>query len=248
MKPHLYGLIGRKLEHSFSPRFFKEKFEKERINATYELFPMESIESVTLLLNEHPEIKGLNVTIPYKEDVMSLLDEISRDARAIGAVNVIKVIRKDDKTYLKGFNTDVLGFKSSLLPLLKEKPDKALILGTGGASKAVEYALNSLGIENLKVSRKPGKGVITYDGLTRDLVETSKLVVNATPAGTFPDTENFPPFPYEFLTSEHICHDLIYNPAVTSFMKKCSERGAVVKNGLEMLHGQAEEAWKIWQK
>ncbi|MDE5789637.1 MAG: shikimate dehydrogenase [Muribaculaceae bacterium] len=243
-----YGLIGYPLGHSFSQRYFTEKFRKEEIDAIYHPFPIENIGLFPSLLKEVNNLKGLNVTIPYKEKVMGFLDDISDAVKEIGAVNVIRIEERENELYLKGFNSDYIGFRDSLRPLLRPDVSKALILGTGGASKAVEYALRQLGIVSTKVSRKPKKGELSYNDLSEEIISEHLLIVNTTPLGMYPHTDTYPPIPYSFLTSRHICYDLVYNPETTEFMRKSSANGATVKNGLEMLHLQAEEAWKIWQK
>lgn len=241
-----YGLIGKKIGHSFSANFFNEKFSREGIDARYFLFPLEKISEFPDLIKNNPELQGLNVTIPYKQDVMTYLDELSEAVRKIGAVNVIKFIRKDGRTLLKGFNSDYIGFQESLQPLLSDKIKSALILGTGGASKAVDYVLKNFGLKVTFVSRTPKEGQLSYDQLTSDVIENNPLIVNTTPLGMFPDVENYPPIPYQFLTPNHLCFDIIYNPEVTEFMKKAAKQGARVKNGQEMLIGQAVAAWNIW--
>lgn len=243
-----YGLIGKKLGHSFSADFFNEKFHKEGIDASYSLFSMPEISDFSSLLSHHPLLRGLNVTIPYKQEVIPFLDALSEEASAIGAVNVIKISEKDGKKFLKGFNSDCIGFRESLLPFLQEDMKKALILGTGGASKAVKYVLENAGVEITFVSRKPKEGMLTYDELSKEIIDEHLLIVNTTPLGMYPDVEGYPPIPYQFLTRKHFCYDLIYNPPVTEFMKKSAKEGALVKNGLEMLILQALASWEIWSK
>lgn len=242
----MYGLIGKKLGHSFSADFFNKKFKEENIDEVYRLFPLESVAFLPALIKDNPDLKGLNVTIPYKEDVISYLDEISPEAREIGAVNVMKILRHDSGIFLKGYNTDAIGFKYSLLPLLTPDIRKALVLGSGGASKAVRFVLNSLGIYVTGVSRTEKPGYITYDELNNDIIKDNLLIVNTTPLGMFPDTETCPPIPYQFLTTSHVCYDLVYNPEETLFLKKSKNAGAKIKNGLEMLWQQALAAWDIW--
>lgn len=246
----IFGLIGFPLSHSFSQRYFTEKFKAEGINARYLNFELPDIGELMTVFAEYPELQGLNVTIPYKEQVIPYLDEIDRQAASIGAVNVVKVIpgAADNDFRLKGFNTDVTGFELSIKPLLNAGMEKALVLGTGGASKAVVAGLRDLGVEALTVSRSEGRGQLTYSGLTPDIMRSHKVIVNATPAGMSPHTDECPPIPYGELTPAHLCFDLIYNPAETLFMKKAAERGATVKNGMEMLKLQADEAWKIWNE
>lgn len=244
----MYGLIGKKLGHSFSADFFNEKFSREGIDECYKLFPLNNIDELPLLLSKYPDLKGLNVTIPYKQEVMKYLNAVSEDAKAIGAVNVIKITRNNNHIFLKGYNSDFIGFIDSLKPLLKPYMKNALILGTGGASKAVGYALNQLGIEVKFVSRKSGNNYITYDQLDKDIIERNLLIVNTTPLGMSPDIESYPPIPYQYLSDRHLCYDLVYNPTETEFLKKAKEKGAETKNGLEMLYGQAVGAWAIWSE
>lgn len=240
-----YGLIGKILVHSFSKNFFTEKFANEGIDARYDLFELPTIEDFPKLL-ETEGLCGLNVTIPYKEVVMPYLDELDNTAREIGAVNTIQFNRKGGKLSLKGFNTDAIGFENSLRPLLKPCHQKALVLGTGGASKAIIYILNKLGITPQLVSRQKRDGMLTYEELSEEVVASNKLIVNCTPAGTFPKVDEMPPFPTRLLTSEHLVYDLIYNPETTLLCRLAKEQGAATKNGLEMLHGQAIAAWKTW--
>lgn len=242
-----YGLIGYPLGHSFSKNYFNEKFQNELIDAEYINFEIKKIESLPEILASNPELKGLNVTIPYKEKVISFLDSVSQEARTIGAVNVIKVMRDGNKTMLKGYNSDVIGFTKSIEPLLERFHKKALILGTGGASKAVNYGLKSLGLETVLVSRYERPGTIQYDKITPDVIRDYNVVVNCTPCGMYPHIEECPKLPYEAIDNKNILYDLIYNPDQTLFMKKGAERGATVKNGLEMLLLQAFASWEFWQ-
>ncbi len=244
----LYGLIGYPLGHSFSQNYFNQKFEAENIDARYVNFEIPEIEDLHNILARHSNLTGLNVTIPYKQQVIPLLDEMDAEAAAIGAVNVIKFIRRDGRLILKGYNSDIVGFRDSIAPLLTEHHTRALVLGTGGASRAIAYALRSLGIEPQLVSRKPAPGVITYGDLSPEIMETHKVIVNTTPLGMYPHVDECPDIPYNLLTSDHLCYDLLYNPDVTMFMKRSSEAGAEVKNGLEMLLLQAFAAWEIWQR
>jgi shikimate dehydrogenase len=195
---------------------------------------------------EHPTLMGLNVTIPYKEQVLPYLDDIDSEAQNIGAVNVIKIIRKKNNLQFKGYNSDVIGFSDSLRPLLTPERNKALVLGTGGAAKAISYGLNKLGVSPTYVSRKPKEGQLTYDDLTPEIMAEYKVIVNTTPLGMYPHVDECPNIPYEFLSPAHLCYDLIYNPDTTLFMKKAATYGAEVKNGLEMLLLQAFVSWKIW--
>lgn len=246
----LYGLIGRVLGHSFSQSFFNQKFESENISARYINFELPSIDLLPAVISSHRNLAGLNVTIPYKEQIIPYLDALDPQAKEIGAVNVIKIYRQPDGSIsLKGYNSDSIGFADSLRPMLNpEIHRKALILGTGGASKAVAHALKELGIESVKVSRTPAGGSIGYDMVTPELLEEYKIIVNTTPLGMYPRVDECPDIPYAALTPDHICYDLLYNPGTTLFMKKAAEAGAQVKNGLEMLLLQAFVAWNIWKK
>ncbi len=241
-----YGLIGFPLGHSFSVSFFNEKFENENIDACYNNYEIPSIDLVPEIVASTPELRGLNVTIPYKEKVIGLLDELSPEASEIGAVNVIKVMRKGKKTSLKGYNSDVIGFRQSIEPLIERYHRRALILGTGGASRAVEYALRQLGLQTQKVSRTDKPGTIRYEQVTPETVKDYNVIVNCTPCGMYPHADECPPLPYEAMDSHNLLYDLIYNPDETLFMKRGARQGAVVKNGLEMLLLQAFVSWEIW--
>lgn len=241
-----YGLIGFPLGHSFSKSFFNEKFQNEGIDAEYINFEIKGIDELPEVLATNPELRGLNVTIPYKEKVLSFLDYISVEARAIGAVNVIRVDHKGDDVLLKGYNSDVIGFTKSIEPLLETFHRKALILGTGGASKAINYGLKSLGLETVLVSRFERPGTIQYKDITPDVVKEYNVIVNCTPSGMFPHYDECPDLPYEALDNHNLLYDLIYNPDETLFMKKGRERGAQTKNGLEMLLLQAFASWDFW--
>lgn len=242
-----YGLIGYPLVHSFSISYFNEKFKNENIDAVYENYEIPTIEQFPEILDTNPELRGLNVTIPYKEKVIGFLDSLSPEAREIGAVNVIKVERKGKKTLLKGYNSDVIGFTKSIEPLLEPYHKKALILGTGGASKAIDFGLKSLNLETLKVSRTPKKGVITYNDITPEMMKDYNVIVNCTPCGMFPHPDECPKLPYEAMDNHTLLYDLIYNPDETLFMAKGKKYGANVKNGLEMLLLQAFASWEFWQ-
>ena len=244
-----YGLIGYPLGHSFSISYFNQKFKDENIDAVYENFEIPSIDLLPEVLDSNPNLKGLNVTIPFKQKVIPFLDNISPEARAIGAVNVIKVTHEGKKTRLKGYNSDVIGFTQSIEPMLEPRyHKKALILGTGGASKAIDYGLKSLGLETVFVSRYERPETIQYDKITPDVVQEYNVIVNCTPLGMFPHTEECPQLPYEAMDSHTILYDLIYNPDETMFMKRGVERGANVKNGLEMLLLQAFASWEFWHE
>ncbi|WP_448520418.1 shikimate dehydrogenase family protein [Rhodoflexus sp.] len=242
-----YGLIGKKLSHSFSKKFFTEKFAREQINAVYELYELSSAEELSTLIQNNPQLRGLNVTIPYKLDVLPLLDYLAPSAVKVGAVNVIK-IHPDGS--LGGYNSDYEGFKYSLLRFIPTGHTfAALILGTGGASKAVQAVLEDLGMSYTFVSRVPaGRNCISYDELPSLGLDAHRLIINTTPLGMYPNIHEFPPLPYEELTTAHFLHDLVYNPEETAFMQRGAQYGAQVKNGLEMLYRQAEKAWEIWQE
>ena len=244
-----YGLIGYPLGHSFSISYFNQRFQDEGIDAVYENFEIPAIEALDEIINTNPELRGLNVTIPYKEKVMPFLDHISPEARAIGAVNVIKVIHEGKDVKLKGYNSDVIGFTKSIEPMLDKKwHQKALILGTGGASKAVNYGLKHLGLETVFVSRYERPDTIQYSKITPDVVQEYRVIVNCTPVGMYPKTEVCPPLPYEAMDSHTILYDLIYNPDETLFMKRGAQYGAQTKNGLEMLLLQAFSSWEFWHE
>lgn len=245
-KIYMYGLIGRPLGHSFSADFFNTKFKKDNIDEVYNLFPLPDINSLPTLLDEHPDLKGLNVTIPYKQQVIPFLDSLSPEASEIGAVNVIKIIHRDGRRLLHGFNSDAIGFRNSIAPLLRPEMKKALVLGTGGASKAVVYVLKALGLDVTMVSRSRHAGAISYADVPPEIISDHLVIVNTTPLGMWPNTDEAPDIPYSLLTPDHLLFDLVYNPEVTAFMAKGREKGATVKNGLEMLHGQALAAWDIW--
>ncbi|TWF37406.1 shikimate dehydrogenase [Chitinophaga polysaccharea] len=241
----MYGLIGYPLSHSFSKGFFKEKFEKENITGCqYENYPIPGITEFITLLEAHPQLQGLNVTIPYKEVVIPFLDELSDAAARIGAVNCIH-FNGGKKT---GYNTDVIGFTKSLQPLLRPHHTRALVLGTGGAAKAIMYALEQLGITYTVVSRRPENGAIAYEALDQATMEAHTLMVNTTPLGMYPKVDTFPEIPYQYLSSRHLLYDLVYNPAETAFLQKGAAQGATIKNGHEMLILQAEASWEIWNK
>ena len=244
-----YGLIGYPLGHSFSISYFNQRFQDEGINAVYENFEIPTIEALDEVLNLNPELKGLNVTIPYKEKVIPYLDSISPEARAIGAVNVIKVSHEGKSVKLKGYNSDVIGFTKSIEPMIEKKwHKKALILGTGGASKAINYGLRNLGLETVFVSRYERPETIQYQNITPDIIREYNVIVNCTPLGMYPKTEECPQLPYEAMDSHTILYDLIYNPDETLFMKRGAEYGAQTKNGLEMLLLQAFASWEFWNE
>jgi shikimate dehydrogenase len=241
----LFGLIGYPLTHSFSKKFFTEKFEKEGLtDCKYELFSISTINELISVLDQHPDLYGLNVTIPYKEQVLSFLDDTDDVVKKIKACNCI--IIKNGK--LKGYNTDVEGFERSLKKQLQPHHKKALILGTGGAAKAVEFVLQKLEIDFNYVSRKPSVNNYSYNQLTPGIITDHSLIINTTPLGLYPAVNEAPPIPYEALTANHYLFDLVYNPEKTLFLRMGEERGAAIKNGYEMLVIQAEESWKIWNE
>ena len=239
-----YGIIGNPLGHSFSKGFFTEKFAREGIDAQYLNFQIPEIGKLTDVLKENPELRGINVTLPYKTEVIPFLDELSDEAREIGAVNVVQIRNGN----LKGFNSDIIGFTRSIQPLLKPHHRKALILGTGGASRAIRVGLTRLGLEWKYVSHTPREGMITYEDITAGTLREYEVIVNCSPVGMFPKVDECPAIPYEFLTPDNLLYDLVYNPENTLFMKKGALQGAVVKNGLEMLHLQAIASWEFWNE
>ena len=241
-----FGLLGRNISYSFSKGYFTDKFNCENFaGCTYENFDIPEITAFPEVIKNTSDLKGMNVTIPYKETVIPFLDKLSKKAELIGAVNTIKITKKGK---LKGYNTDYYGFKKSLQPLLQPHHKKALILGTGGASKGVAYALDELDIPYTFVSREAKENGIDYDRINATTFDNYQIIINATPVGTSPNVDAFPLIPYEFFTEKHIAYDLIYNPAETQFLKKAKQQGAQIKNGLDMLIFQAEKAWKIWNK
>jgi shikimate dehydrogenase len=244
-KNSVFGLLGKNISYSFSRGYFTEKFkELNLIKNKYVNFDIQKIEHFPAIIKEAENLKGMNVTIPYKEEVLKYLDKIDSTAKKIGAVNTIKFTKRGN---LKGYNSDVVGFESSIKPLLKNHHKKALILGTGGASKAIAYALKKNKIKYKFVSRNPeGKKEISYDSLTQELLHKYVVIINCTPLGTSPDIEKCPNIPYQYLTNKHLLFDLIYNPEVSTFLSKGKEKGATIKNGNEMLELQAEESWRIW--
>ncbi len=240
-----FGLIGHPLGHSFSQKFFTEKFKKEGIDAVYNLYDLEDINLFAELISKEA-ISGLNVTIPYKETIIPFLDKIDKTAEEVGAVNVIKIDKNSKQ--LIGYNSDCIGFEKSLMPLLKPYHSKALILGTGGASKAVNYVLKKHHIETKFVSRNACKEFLIYKNLNKEIVEQHTIIINTTPLGMFPKVDTFPEIPYNSLTKKHILFDLVYNPTESTFLKFGSQMGCTTKNGYEMLVEQAIEAWEIWNK
>ena len=254
-----YGLIGYPLTHSFSKKYFTEKFLREGLDSyQYELYPLPNLSDLPELINSIPDLCGLNVTVPHKIGVMFYLDKVDPAAKEIDAVNCIKIVNHQPveaffsgelssmQVRLEGYNTDAYAFEESLKPLLKKHHHKALILGTGGASRAVAYVLKKLGISYKKVSRRAIGKQLSYKKLSADILHDYLLIINTSPVGTAPNIEECPDIPYEFLTSKHLLYDLVYNPAETEFLKRGKSRGASIKNGLEMLHLQAEKSWEIW--
>ena len=237
-----FGLIGKNIDYSFSKKYFSEKFKKENLDCTYSNFDIENISLIESILQKNG-ISGYNVTIPYKQEIIKFLDEIDEVAKAIGAVNTIKKI--DNKNI--GFNTDCIGFEKSLIPLIEnKKPDSALILGGGGASKAVKYVLKKIKINYSTVSRKEGKSEFIYENLNDVIINRFKMIINCSPVGTFPNINKCPNIPYKHLTKEHVLYDLVYNPIESLFLRRGRELGCKTKNGLEMLEIQANESWRIW--
>jgi shikimate dehydrogenase len=249
----IFGLIGYPLSHSFSKKYFIDKFEKENINGCeYNLYPLENINQLPQLIVSNPSLIGLNITIPYKESVIPFLDELDETAKAVGAVNCIKIIsgKEYQVSRLIGYNTDVFGFKQSLKPFLETHHERALILGTGGAAKAVAYVLKEIGIDCFFVSRTKNKGTkektFLYEELNENIINAFKLIINTTPVGMFPLINEAPKLPYHYITPSHLLYDLVYNPSETEFLKQGKLKGASTVNGLSMLYQQAEEAWRIW--
>ena len=246
MSRRQFGLIGKNISHSFSKKYFTDKFALGNLDdCSYENFDIETIEEFRNIITNNPDLKGLNVTIPYKETILPFLNKLSKKAAQIGAVNVIRFTKKGK---LKGYNSDYYGFMKSLKPLLQPHHKKALILGTGGAAKAVSFALEQLGILYTFVTREEKEAMIDYDLINATTFDNHQIIINCTPIGTVPNSKEFPPIPYNFFTEKHIAFDLIYNPEETQFLKKAKKKGAITKNGYEMLVLQAEKAWKIWNK
>lgn len=242
-----YGIIGYPLKHSFSNKYFTEKFKLENIQAQHQNFEIESIKEFPDIIKTESSLKGLNVTIPYKEQVIQYLDELDETAKMIGAVNVIRITRDSNGVHLKGYNSDLIGFQNSIQPLLDTNVHtKALILGTGGASKAVKCGLINLGLDIKFVSRTSSPDNLTYEDLSQEILNEYKVIVNTSPVGTFPKVDECPNIPYQYLTQEHVLYDLVYNPPVTKFLELGSKQGAKTKNGAEMFELQAIATWEIW--
>jgi len=242
----VYGLIGKNIAHSFSKEYFTNRFSNTgAVDCIYNNFPLENINDFQRIISENPNIAGLNVTIPYKESIIPFLGSLSKKAKAIGAVNVIRFKKNGE---LKGYNSDYLGFKKALKPLLTEHHKKALILGTGGAAKAIAFALDELDLTYAFVSRNSKNSALIYERLNETVFENFQIIINCTPVGTSPKIDECPPIPYHFFSERHVAFDLIYNPNETEFMKQAKKKGAVVKNGHDMLVFQAEKSWEIWNK
>lgn len=246
-----FGLIGYPLGHSFSKKYFTEKFENEGLtNHQYINFEIDSIARFPTIFDQYDNITGLNCTIPYKQQIMTFLNEIDDEAKQVGAVNTVKIMNTPEGLRLKGFNTDIIGFERSIKPMLEPQHKKALILGTGGASKAVKHVLSKLGITYVSASidDELSENDIRYNIIDETFIKEHNVIINATPLGTFPHNDTCPQIPYNAITENHVLFDLVYNPDITLFMQKGAEKGAKCKNGLEMLHGQALAAWEIWNR
>lgn len=243
-----YGLLGFPLGHSFSRRFFLNKFKQENINAEFENFEFENVSDMKCLIGETPQLRGFAVTIPHKQNIIEFLDETDAAIDKIGAVNCVKVSRKGDGVKLKGYNTDVIGFEESFKEYWKTEHQRALILGTGGASKAVSYVLEKLGIAFEMVSRRKTETTLCYEDITAEKLSNVQIVINTTPLGMFPQIDTCPDLPYENVTDKHYFYDLVYNPEETLFLSKAKAGGAIVKSGMDMLELQAEANWRIWNE
>jgi shikimate dehydrogenase len=240
-----FGLIGKTLKHSFSKTWFTKKFAEEGIaDCSYDNFELPSIGQFPELIETHPDLKGINITIPYKEEVLQYLDQSHDTVKEIGACNCIKIT----KGLLTGYNTDAIAFANSLRSKLKSHHECALVLGSGGASKAVQYALKDLGIDFLVVSRNKKTNQLGYEDVGNDVMEGHQVIINTTPLGMYPNVDDDPPIPYEMLTSRHLLFDLVYNPPKSKFLQQGEKQGAEIVNGYEMLVGQAEESWRIWNE
>jgi shikimate dehydrogenase len=242
-----YGLIGYPLGHSFSKKYFTEKFRSEHIlDCSYDNFPLENLNGFLELVKSDTELYGLNVTIPYKSEIIRFLDVVDREAGEIGAVNVIKIKRDQGQFLLYGYNSDVTGIRDTLLPFIRDNVKNALVLGTGGRSRAVCYVLNKFGLKVNLVSREKKDGALSYSDIDATILHATQLIINTTPLGMFPDITGRPDINYEGLNSNHILFDLVYNPEITSFLRMGAEHGCSVISGIKMLHSQAEKAWDIW--
>lgn len=245
-----YGLIGKTLTHSFSSKYFEQKFKQENIvNTRYLHFELNEVKDIHDLIKKHPDLVGLNVTIPYKKSIIHHLDEIDKYSMFIGAINTIKILRKKDKVFLSGYNTDAYGFEKTLFPILQPHHQRALVLGTGGASKAVVYVLRKNGIAYKEVTRSPYKSnQLEYGMISENILRKYNIVINTTPVGMYPDVKALVNIPYEFINENNLLYDLVYNPEETQFIKEGKARGAITMNGLKMFELQAEQSWKIWNK
>lgn len=242
-----FGLIGYPLGHSFSRKYFLEKFRREKITGcTYENFPIESIAALPGLLEQNPDLCGLNVTIPYKREVLGYVDIMEDSVDQIGAANVLKIKRNNGKIYISAYNSDVNGIKDSLIPCTKGTDRKVMILGTGGSSRAVAWTLRKMGCEMVMVSRKSKPGILSYEEITPEIIASTEIIINTTPLGMFPDQDSKPDIDYNLLTNKHILFDLVYNPEITTFLKLGKERGCQIITGMKMLRSQAERSWDIW--
>lgn len=243
-----FGLIGYPLGHAYSQNYFEEKFKKEGIkDSRYQLFPLSDISKIHNIISSQPNLVGLNITTPYKELIIPYLNEIDSSILRLGTVNTIKIFRRENAYSIKGFNTDVDGLRKTFEPLSFAEGTKALIFGSGGSGKTVKFVLQEMGIQSTNVSREPENlSQISYRNVTEAVLNRHSIIVNATPVGMFPNTNACPEIPYEFISDQHVCLDLVYNPAQTLFLKKCTEKGAFVINGLTMLYEQADKAWEIW--
>lgn len=245
----MYGLIGFPLGHSFSKRYFTNKFAELNLQESYELFPIPSVNELPAIIAGNPDLRGFNVTIPYKQEIIQYLDFIEPEAKEIGAVNTVKINRDDNgNIFLSGYNTDWKGFTDSIKSIPPPGPAKVLILGTGGGAKAVGFAMQRLGFDCHFVSRNKTSCNFAYSDLTAEIIASHMIIINTTPLGMWPHTKSAPTIPYEGITPKHLCIDIVYNPPVTLFLELCATQGATIKNGLAMLHNQAEEAWEIWNK
>jgi shikimate dehydrogenase len=248
-----YGLIGFPLSHSFSKKYFTEKFTREAIDSTYELFQIDSVHKINDIISNYQDLRGFNVTIPYKQQIIPLVNKLSDEAARIQAVNTVRVVRENGQIMLEGYNTDAPAFETELLAFMPKFPQYALILGTGGASAAVAYVLKKLNIEIQFVSRTPkqsssSNNILSYEQLSNQLIDKVKLIINCTPVGMYPNSHLSPQIPYNILTPEHYLFDLVYNPEMTEFLKRGQEHGTQTRNGLGMLYKQADLAWNIWNR
>jgi shikimate dehydrogenase len=242
-----YGLIGYPLDHSFSKKYFTEKFNDEDItDCSYENFPIDVINKFSSLLKNNPDLYGLNVTIPYKTEVLEYIDVRDTVVEEIGAANVLKIKREGDKTTVYGFNSDVTGIRDSILPHMTKNLKSALILGTGGSSRAVAWTLKKMGINYTLISRDKKPGTICYSEINSNIISSIQLIINTTPLGMYPDITSYPELDYNLLDKRHILFDLVYNPEMTTFLRSGRERGCSIITGLKMLHSQAEKSWEIW--